>query len=51
MNKSKLFFALVTLFAVFAFSSCTDLNDETEFIQNDKTRAAEKTMRRGGIND
>lgn len=46
MKKAKLLFALLTLFTVFAFSSCTDLNDETEFIENAETQAAEKTMRR-----
>ena len=51
MKKSKLLFALITLFTVFAFSSCTDLEEETEFIENAETKAAEKTMRRGGIND
>lgn len=45
MKKAKLLFAFITLFTVFAFSSCTDLEEETEFIENTEAQAAEKTMR------
>ena len=51
MKKSKLFLTLIALFTVIAFSSCTELDEEVEYIENADTQAAEKTMRRGGIND
>ncbi|WP_170063294.1 hypothetical protein [Polaribacter porphyrae] len=51
MKKTKLFFILIILFTVIAFSSCTALDEEVEMIETAETYAAEKTMRRGGIND
>lgn len=55
MKKIKFLFILFP-FATILFSSCTALDEDLELqentiLENLDTQAAEKTMRRGGIDD
>lgn len=45
VKRSNIFLTLIALFTFIAFSSCTELDEEVQFIENAETQAAEKTMR------
>lgn len=53
MKKSKLLLTLIALFTLIAFSSCSEFEEDAEFIEieNAETQAAERIVGRGGIND
>jgi hypothetical protein len=51
MKNFKKAFIYLSLITIYSLLSCTTLDEEIEFTENEEIEAAEKTMRRGGIND